>query len=80
MLAEALRDNEQHWQIIVHTGGGSFKSQFKKADKSGARLALILGDEEVSQQKISIKDLRQAQEQIILPQDELSQYLATYLG
>jgi len=80
VLAEALRDNEQHWQIIVHTGGGSFKSQFKKADKSGARLALILGDEEVSQQKISIKDLRQAQEQIILPQDELSQYLATYLG
>ncbi|MEX2353463.1 MAG: His/Gly/Thr/Pro-type tRNA ligase C-terminal domain-containing protein, partial [Gammaproteobacteria bacterium] len=48
----------------MHCGGGSFKSQFKKADKSGAQLALILGENELAQQTISIKPLRQDKEQI----------------
>jgi histidyl-tRNA synthetase len=57
-LAEQLRDRLPV-RILMHCGGGSFKSQFKKADKSGARLALILGDTEVDGKKIGLKLLRQ---------------------
>jgi histidyl-tRNA synthetase len=45
-------------KLQVHCGGGSFKSQFKKADKSGAEFAIILGDDEVSRGEIAIKPLR----------------------
>lgn len=79
VLAESLRDDEYHWKVVVNTVGGSIKSQFKKADKSGARLALILGVDEVLQQTISIKDLRQSAEQITIPQHELNHYINTYL-
>jgi histidyl-tRNA synthetase len=47
----------------MHCGSGSFKSQFKKADKSGADYALILADEEVLSNKVSIKFLRTDEEQ-----------------
>lgn len=79
VLAEVLRDDESHWSVIVNTMGGGFKSQFKKADKSGARLALILGDDEMQQDTIGIKDLRHAGEQVNIPQNELCQYIKTYL-
>lgn len=46
--------------VQMHAGGGSFKSQFKKADASGARYALIFGDDEVARGEVSLKDLRQA--------------------
>lgn len=76
VLAESLRNDE--YSVIVQTSGGSFKSQFKKADKSGARLALIMGDDEVRDKTVSIKDLRHEGEQVNIPQHELSQYLKTY--
>jgi histidyl-tRNA synthetase len=79
VLAESLRDDEAHWSVIVNTAGGSFKSQFKKADKSGARLALIIGADEMQAQTISIKDLRQSEEQVTIPQQELNQYIKAYL-
>lgn len=79
VLAESLRNDDNHWKVIVDTGGSSFKSQFKKADKSGARLALILGSDEVQQQTISVKDLRGTGEQVNLPQASLNQYLKAYL-
>ena len=79
VLAETLRNAEDGWPVIVHTAGGSFKSQFKKADKSGARLALILGTDEMQTKTISIKDLRQSEEQVTIPQQELNQYLKAYL-
>jgi histidyl-tRNA synthetase len=44
----------------MHAGGGSMKSQFKKADASGARYALIFGDDEVARGEVSLKDLRNA--------------------
>ncbi len=79
MLAELLRDR---WamNVMVNASGGSFKSQFKKADKSGARVALILGEEELHQQTIGVKDLREVSEQINIPQHELSAYLERFLG
>jgi histidyl-tRNA synthetase len=53
-------------RLLAHCGGGSFKSQFKKADKSGARLALILGDEELAQGTLGCKPLRGQGEQCTL--------------
>ena len=59
-LAEELRD---HGKSVVMGSGGSFKSQMKKADASGARYAFIVGDDEVSAQKVTLKPLRGGGEQ-----------------
>ncbi|MGJ0484872.1 MAG: histidine--tRNA ligase [Methylomicrobium sp.] len=57
-IAELLRSEVPQLKLQVHCGGGSFKSQFKKADRSGAEFAVILGDDEVSRGEIAIKPLR----------------------
>ncbi|WP_321540954.1 histidine--tRNA ligase [Halopseudomonas pelagia] len=62
-LAEQLRDALPDMRLVVHCGGGSFKSQFKKADKSGALFALILGEDEIAAQRVGIKPLRVEGEQ-----------------
>ena len=62
-LAEELRSNIDGLRLVMHCGGGSFKSQFKKADKSGARVALILGEEELAKKCVSLKYLRSEQQQ-----------------
>jgi len=59
--AELLRDAGR--AIVVHAGGGSFKSQMKKADASGARYALIVGEDEAAAGEISVKPLREPGEQ-----------------
>lgn len=61
-VAEKLRDSGI--RVILHCGGGSFKSQMKKADSSGARFAVIIGDDEAQAQQASLKPLREAGEQI----------------
>jgi len=76
-LAEQLRDRIQGLHVLLHCGGGSIKSQMKKADKSGARFALILGDDEVQQQTISVKDLRGELPQQTVPQAEIDSILAS---
>ncbi len=75
MLAEKIRNEVKGIKLQLHCGGGSFKSQFKKADKSGAEYALILGDDEVSRGEVSVKPLRIEQEQKNMAQDELIQFL-----
>ncbi|AKX45695.1 histidinol dehydrogenase [Thiopseudomonas alkaliphila] len=74
-LVEALRDQQPQLRILVNAGGGSFKSQFKKADRSGALYALVLGEDECTQQVVAIKPLRTEGEQISVPWDQLSEYL-----
>jgi histidyl-tRNA synthetase len=75
-FAEAIRNQVQGLKLQVDCVGGSFKSQFKKADKSGATYALILGDDEVSRGEVSIKDLRDAQqEQQVLSQTAAIEFL-----
>ena len=59
---EQLRSELPGLSIVQHTGGGSFKSQMKKADKSGARLALIWGEDEVAANTVTMKPLRNAGE------------------
>lgn len=80
VLAELIRTAYSHVEVIMNTSGGSFKSQFKKADKSGARLALILGDDEIVNESISIKDLRLKSEQVTVKQSNMIQFLNDYLG
>jgi len=62
---------------VVNCGAGSFKSQFKRADKSGAVWALILGDDELAANTIAVKDLRGDSEQQNIEQSELANWLHT---
>ena len=70
-VAETLRDNVDGLRVVLHCGGGSFKSQFKKADKSGAEFAVIIGEDEADRRQTSLKPLRQEGEQKNLSVDEL---------
>jgi len=63
VLADSLRRAIPGLSIQANLAGGSFKSQFKRADRSGARLALILGEEELAQSEVSIKFLRSDEKQ-----------------
>jgi histidyl-tRNA synthetase len=72
-LSESLRDQLPGLRLLVHHGGGGFKRQFKQADKSAAQLALIIGEDEVSQKQVSIKFLRQDQPQLTVSLDAVSE-------
>ena len=74
-LAETIRNEAPGLKLQVNCGGGSFKSQFKKADKSGAEYAIILGDDEVSREEVSVKSLRSEQEQQTLSQQQTITFL-----
>jgi histidyl-tRNA synthetase len=78
-LAEQLRDALPGMRLVVHCGGGSFKSQFKKADKSGALYALILGEDEAAARQVGLKPLRDHGEQENLAWHELPGRLAQLL-
>ncbi|MFQ5659992.1 MAG: His/Gly/Thr/Pro-type tRNA ligase C-terminal domain-containing protein, partial [Gammaproteobacteria bacterium] len=66
-------------RLMMHCGGGGFKRQFKKADRSGALLALILGDAELEKKTIGIKPLRQDAAQIEVPWEQLTGTLSQKL-
>ncbi len=75
ILAEKLRDAQPDLRLVTHCGGGSFKSQFKRADKSGAQVALVLGDDEVAQGTVGLKYLRENREQETVSQEALAERL-----
>jgi len=75
-LAESLRDAVPGLRIETNCGGGSFKSQLKRADRSGASHAVILGDDEVARQVATLKPLREDAGQRQLPLGELAAELA----
>jgi histidyl-tRNA synthetase len=74
-LAERLRDQAPGLRLTCHCGGGSFKSQFKKADRSGARWAVVLGEGELARGVAGVKPLREAGEQQEVPLDRLAGFL-----
>nr|WP_255737615.1 histidine--tRNA ligase [Pseudomonas aeruginosa] len=78
-LAEQLRSAIPGIRLLVNAGAGSFKSQFKKADKSGARFALILGEDEVANRVVGFKPLRDEGEQQSIAWDALPEHLAACL-
>ncbi|GMR07489.1 MAG: histidine--tRNA ligase [Gammaproteobacteria bacterium] len=78
-LVDSLRTSVPGLKIVMHCGGGSYKSQFKKADKSGASLALIIGDDEIANGVISIKPLRSDDDQQQLSHDDVEKYLQEFI-
>ncbi|WP_286875450.1 histidine--tRNA ligase, partial [Marinimicrobium sp. UBA4509] len=76
--AERLRDALPGLQLLAHCGGGSFKSQMKKADKSGADIALILGEDEARNGQLSLKYLREDRPQETLSLDQTIEQLRAY--
>ena len=79
VLAETLRSALPGLELIANCGGGSFKSQFKRADRSGAGIALIVGDDEVAAGTVGLKWLREQREQETVAMDSLADYLAKWL-
>ncbi len=75
--AEMLRDTG--CAVLTHMGGGSFKAQFKRADASGAQLALIIGDDEVAANAVTLKPLRAASGQQRVTLDELADRVGDWL-
>ncbi len=80
VIAEELRDGIAGIRVDLNLGGGSFKSQLKRADKSNATYALILGDQEIAESKIGLKPLRSTEDQISVAMHELAATLAARLG
>ncbi|NOR68228.1 MAG: histidine--tRNA ligase [Methylomarinum sp.] len=74
-FAERLRTEVNGIKLQVNCGAGSFKSQFKKADKSGAEYAIIIGEDEVEKGEISLKPLLSGEEQRNMSQNEAIQLL-----
>ncbi|WP_373019007.1 histidine--tRNA ligase [Thiomicrorhabdus sp.] len=77
IISEKIRDDLPQLNVQMNCGGGSFKSQFKKADKSGAHYAVVLGDQEVESRVVALKPLRDEAEQLTLGWDELTDHLKT---
>jgi histidyl-tRNA synthetase len=77
LLAETLRDEIPGLRLLSDCDGGSFKSQLKRADKSGATYALILGEQELAQGTVSVKPLREEAEQLTVQQSALANFLSS---
>jgi len=81
VVTEQLRQKRPELCMVQHLGGGSFRSQMKKADKSGARVALIWGEDEAAANTVTVKPLREGElaQQQTLPLSELAETLAVIL-
>ncbi|MBD2796561.1 histidine--tRNA ligase [Xenorhabdus sp. PR6a] len=79
ILAEKIRDQLPELRLMTNHGGGNFKKQLTRADKHGAKVALILGEDEIQAGNITVKDLRNG-EQETLPQQAVAARLSELLG
>jgi histidyl-tRNA synthetase len=78
-IAEQLRDEVAGIKVELNLGGGSFKSQLKRADKSNAAFALILGEQEIVEKRVGLKPLRSTEDQSSVAFDDLPATLAALL-
>ena len=78
-LVEQWRDQVPNSRIQCHCGGGNMKKQMKRADKSGAHIALILGEDELAEKKVTVKYLRGQQEQQHLAFDQVASLLTSLI-
>ncbi|MFT6737849.1 MAG: histidyl-tRNA synthetase, partial [Kangiellaceae bacterium] len=76
VLVERLRDQFSYLKLQLHCGGGNFKKQIKKADASGAKIAIIIGDQEVNSKMFGIKWLRKDAPQTQVDEHTLLEILA----
>jgi len=79
-LSEELKDKNRGARIELNLGGGSFKSQLKRADKSGALFALILGDDEIAADVVGLKPLRSREDQRTIPLANIAAELGAVLS
>jgi histidyl-tRNA synthetase len=79
-LAESLRDEIPAFNFEMNLGNGSFKAQLKRADRSGAAYALILGEQEVRDNRAGLKPLRSNEDQLSVPFEHLGTVLSERLG
>lgn len=79
LLAENVRNQLPALRVQCHCGGGKFKKQIKKADDSGALIALVLGADEIQNQQVTVKFLREQRDQVVIPQDQLQTFFAENL-
>jgi histidyl-tRNA synthetase len=80
LLAEQLRDQMPSAKVMMHNGGGNFKKQLKRADQNGAKIALILGGDEIENKQVTVKDLTGKTEQQTIAVTELVNLLTTLLN
>jgi len=80
LLAEQLRDAWPQLKLQINLGGGNFKTQFKRADKSGAEFALVLGEDEVARGVVAVKALRRDAAQEECPIEKINERLGLLLG
>ena len=80
LLAEEVRNQLPYVKILTNCGGGSLKNQFKKADKSGAEIALILGENELERKQLTVKYLRDEKPQVTIKYSEISNFLSKALS
>ncbi|MDO6613130.1 histidine--tRNA ligase [Shewanella sp. 1_MG-2023] len=71
-IAQELRQSLPQLKVMSHCGGGNFKKQMKRADKSGAEYALIIGENEIENQQVAVKPLRNKNEQLLVARDDLA--------
>jgi len=79
IVAEQLRSEIPKIKVVLNVSGGSFKTQFKRADKSGARWALIVGEDELVSDHVSIKDLRGSMGQTTVSIDQIIPFIQNQL-
>lgn len=78
-LAYDLRAGDPDLRLMVNLNGGSFKSQFKRADRSGALLALVLGEDEIRNGQLTVKFLRSGDEQLTLDINDAGDWIRKYI-
>jgi len=78
-LAYDLRAGIPELRLVFNLNGGSFKAQFKRADRSNALFALVLGEDEILNGKVAIKFLRSGEDQLYLDRNELENWIRSYI-
>lgn len=79
-ISEKIRSVLPNISLMANISGGSFKSQFKRADKSNARFALILGDQEIENNQIGVKFLREERDQLNVAMEDVAEILGGLCG
>lgn len=80
LLAEQVRDRFAGLRVMTHCGDGRFKAQMKRADVSGARIALVLGEDEIARGEVGVKHLREEGQQVDVKLSALNEYLDKVFG
>ncbi len=78
LLAEELREALAMRKVVVHCGDGKFKAQLKKADASGAALAIVIGETELARNIVGVKSLRENRDQEEITRDDISRFCANW--